>query len=363
MKRRAFLFIALASSRRVVARPRYGGTLRVYPALPAVDREPLSRIAASVAADADKRTWRIALRPYILQHDNTPLNAAVAGEAIRALQPSWNVTQNGPWNLTVTLDKPLNSLTDGADPHFPCGPFERVDGAKPYLRAFDLYWERRPFIDAMEVAASAQEADVAELPLAGARRLRSDTHRLWATTAMETVCVHVAGAGLGVREALSLALDRQSIVKVLFGGRGETAGGLVPQAESGYAFLFPVQQDLIKARSLLATQRTAGPVVLGYPANDALLRQLADRIAVNARDAGLVLQVKPGASSQWNMQRQSNEPFGSFEAERTAMEERRLVPVVHVPRLYAIHSRVRGWEQAHDGRSLDVHPESIWLDS
>jgi MarR-like DNA-binding transcriptional regulator SgrR of sgrS sRNA len=336
----------------------------VYPALPPVDREPLSRVAASIAPDADRRTWRIALRPYLLQHDNTPLNAGIAVEAVKALQPSWNVMQTGPWTLVVTPDKPVNSLLDAADPQFSCGPFERVEGSKPHLRAFDLYWERRPFIDAMEVAASAQEADVAELALAGARRLRSDTHRLWTTSAMETVSVHAAGAGLGLREALSLALDRQSIVKVLFGGRGEAAGGLAPQAESGYAFLFPVQQDLIKARSLLATQKAAaGPIVLGYPANDTLLRQLADRIAVNARDAGLVLQVKGGNSSQWNMQRQSNEPFASFEAERAAMEERRLVPVVHVPRLYAIHSRVRGWEQAHDGRSLEIHPESIWLDS
>lgn len=347
-----------------MARPRYGGTLRVYPALPAADREPLSRVAASIVPDVDRRTWRIALRPYILQHDNTPLNASVAAEAIKALQPSWNIAPNGSWNLAVTPDKPVANLLDGADPQFACGPFERVDGAKPFLRAFDLYWDRRPFVDALELAASAQDADVAELALAGARRPRSDTHRFWTTAATETVSVHMAGATSGVREALSLALDRQSIVKVLFGGRGEAAGGLVPQAESGYAFLFPVQQDLIKAKSLLATQRPPGPVSLGYPANDALLRQLADRIAVNARDAGLVLQVKPATgATQWNMQRQTNEAFVSFEVERAAMEDRRLVPVVHVPRLYAIHSRVRGWEQAHDGRSLELHPESIWLDS
>ena len=362
MKRRAFLSTVLATS--VIARPRYGGTLRVYPALPMVEREPLSRVASAIVPDGDRRIWRITLRPYILQHDNTPLNATVAADAIKALQPAWNITQHNSWSLSVAPDKVVANFLEVADPQFPCGPFERVEGAKPLLRAFDLYWDRRPFIDAMELAATAQDSDVAELALAGARRPRSDTHRFWTTAAMETVSVHVAGASPAVREALSLALDRQSIVKVLFGGRGEAAGGLVPQAESGYAFLFPVQQDLIKARSLLATSRpTSGAVTLGYPANDALLRQLADRIAVNARDAGLVLQVKAGNSPQWNMQRESNEPFASFEAERAAMDERRLVPVVHVPRLYAIHSRVRGWEQAHDGRSLDLHPESIWLDS
>ncbi|BDC49961.1 hypothetical protein F183_A22770 [Bryobacterales bacterium F-183] len=341
--------------------------LRLHPALPAaLDREPLSRVAAGIIPDADRRTWRIALRPYIVQHDGSALNASVAAEAIKALQPAWSVTQGNAWSLTVVADRALGSLSEAADPLFACGAFERVEGAaKPTLRAFDLYWDRRPFIDGIELAATAQDADVAELALAGARRPRSDTHRLWTTSAMETVVVHLGTAApVALREALSLALDRQSIVKVLFGGRGEAAGGLVPQAESGYAFLFPVQQDIVKARSLLAGVRPAGPVTLGYPANDALLRQLADRIAVNARDAGLLLQVKPGmGQQQWNMQRQSNEPFVSFEAERTAMEEGRLVPVVHVPRLFAIHSRVRGWEQAHDGRTLGIHPESIWLDS
>jgi hypothetical protein len=363
MKRRAFLFRALSSSGLLLqARPRYGGVLRYCPALPALDREPLSRLASNVSPDVDRRTWRIALRPYVIQHDNTPLNASVAVEAIRAAAPGWTANAVSNWNLTIVADKPLGNLFSAVDPVFRCGAFERVEGARPSLKAFDLYWDRRPYVDAIESVANPQDADVAELPLAGARRPRTDTHRLWSTAPVETVVVDASKAP-GLRDALSLAIDRQSIVKVLFQGRGEAAGGLQPQWASGYAFLFPVQQDLVRARALAASHK-GGPLVLGYRPADTLVRQLADRVAVNARDAGILLQVKPGAGDL-NIFREPSTAmaFAGYEAERAAIDERKWIPLVHVPRLFAIHSRVRGWEAVHDGRSSEIHLESIWLDS
>ena len=356
MKRREWLSLVLSSG-VAFARPRYGGILRFFPTLPPVDQEPLSRLASSSIVDGDKRTWRIALRPYVLQHDGSSLTATVAAEALRALVPAWNITASS-WILTVVTDRVIGNLFAAADPMFRCGPFERVDGPKPLLKAFDLYWDRRPFIDGIEVAANPQEADVAELSLAGARRPRTDTHRLWSTMAVETVVVETPNTAM--REALSLAIDRQSIVKVLLQGRGEAAGGLLPQWASGYSFVFNIQQDLVRARGLL---KTAGPLILGYAAGDPLARQLADRVAVNARDAGLVLLAKPGKVGDLYLRREGLSSFSTYEAERATIEERRLVPIVHIPRLFAIHSRVRGWESAHDGRSAEIHPESIWLDS
>jgi MarR-like DNA-binding transcriptional regulator SgrR of sgrS sRNA len=361
MKRREWLSLVLSSglAATATARPRYGGVLRFFPALPAVDREPLSRLASNVSVEADRRTWRIALRPYVVQHDNSPLNASVAAEAIKTAAPTWTLSTAGNWNLTVQTEKPQPNLFQAVDPQFKCGAFEKVEGPRPSLRAFDLYWDRRPYVDAIEVAANPQDADIAELPLAGARRPRSDTHRLWSTAPVETIVVD-ASKTPGIRDALSAAIDRQSIVKVLFQGRGEAAGGLQPQWESGYAFLFPVQQDLTRARALLAQK--PGPFVLGYPNGDALVRQLAERIAVNARDAGLILQVKAGPGDL-HIYRENEHSFASYEVERATIEDRKLVPVVHVPRLFAIHSRIRGWEAAHDGKSAEIHPESIWLDS
>jgi hypothetical protein len=353
MKRRAFLSLAFSSLGSAWARPRYGGVLRIFPSLPAVDREPLSRLVASIDSATDKRTWRLALRPYVLLHDSSPLTATVAMEALRAAVPAWNVSVSN-WTLTVATDRPVADLFSMADPLFSCGPFERAGNT---LKAFDLYWDRRPYLDAIEAVASAQEADVAELQLAGARRPRPDTHRLWSTLPVETFLIDAPQAGL--REALSLAIDRQSIVKVLFQGRGEVAGGLLPQWMSGYAFVFPTQQDLARARTL--AKPFSNSITLGYPAGDVLAKQLAERVAVNARDAGLLLQTRPGRSGDLYLRREPLGSYAGFDAERQAMEK--LVPVVHVPRLFAIHSRVRGWDAAHDGKSAEIHPESIWVNS
>ena len=245
------------------------------------------------------------------------------------------------------------------DPLFNCGPFEAAEGARS-LKAFDYYWDRRPFVDAIETAASAQDSDVAELPLTGARRPRTDTHRLWSTAPVEAVSLEAPGLGANMREALSLAIDRSSIVKVMLQGRGEAAGGLLPQWASGWAFLFNTQQDLAKARGLLLTR--PAPLTLSYPGGDSLLRLIADRVAVNARDAGIVIQTKP-AGGDMRITREPLVAVTSYEAERAQIDERRLIPIVHLPRLFAIHSRVRGWESAHDGKSAAVHYESIWLDS
>ena len=91
-----------------------------------------------------------------------------------------------------------------------------------------------------------------------------------------------------VREALALAVDRSAIHSVLLQRQGEVSGALLPQWLSGYAFLFPAAADLGRARQLAAGAR---PITLGV--SDAALRPIAERIALNARDAGLRVSVTP----------------------------------------------------------------------
>ena len=150
-------------------------------------------------------------------------------------------------------------------------------------------------------------------------------------------------------------------MKVLLQGHGEVAGGLAPQWLSGYAFVFPVQTDLAKAKSLLGPRPPQ--LTLSYVAGDTIARLIAERIAVNARDIGLAIQPKSVAGAELKMLREPVQEWPNYDAERAAIEDRRLIPVVHVPRLYAIHNRVRGWDEAHDGRSADLHLESIWVDA
>src|SRR6185437_3741419 len=54
--------------------------------------------------------------------------------------------------------------------------------------------------------------------------------------------------------------------------------------------LFNGAQDLAAARQLHAELTSTAPLSLAYDASDAIAKLIAERIAVNAREAGIVLQ-------------------------------------------------------------------------
>ncbi|HEY3740972.1 MAG TPA: ABC transporter substrate-binding protein [Bryobacteraceae bacterium] len=370
MKRRDWLLTALSGSAALMPaawadRPRYGGTLRVFPSLPAANLEPFTRVTTAAQPDAARRAWRFTLRPNVQLQGGTPWTSAYAVEKIKAAFPGFGAAGAGPGTVIVTTDAVTSDLPRVLDRKvlIESGPFEPVlpPGPRPTMRANELYWNGRPFLDAIELAGSAQDADLVELSLTGSRRLRPDSHRIWSTLPIELIAIDAAGAHPQVRQALGLAIDRSSIVKVLLQGHGEAAGGLSPQWLSGYAFVFPVQTDLAKAKSLLGGRPPQ--MTLSYTAGDVLLRLIAERIAVNARDIGLAIQPKSVAGAELKMLREPVEEWPNYDTERAVMEERKLIPVVHVPHLYAIHNRVRGWDEANDGRSADLHLESIWVEA
>ena len=98
-----------------------------------------------------------------------------------------------------------------------------------------------------------------------------------------------------MRQAISLAIDRASIADVILQKQGVPAGGLLPNWISGYAHLFPVAADLPRAKELLAASgrelSRSGPLVLVYDSGDAEARAVADRVAVNLREVGIMVQV------------------------------------------------------------------------
>src|SRR5437899_6252135 len=98
-----------------------------------------------------------------------------------------------------------------------------------------------------------------------------------------------------LREAISAAIDRPSIADVVLQRQGVPAGSLLPNWLSGYAFLFPTAQDLPRTRELLtATGREvshAAPLVLVYDSGDEEARAVAERVAVNLKEAGIAVQL------------------------------------------------------------------------
>jgi ABC-type oligopeptide transport system substrate-binding subunit len=164
-----------------------------------------------------------------------------------------------------------------------------------------------------------------------------------------------------VREALSLSIDRRTIQKVLLKDQGEPTNALLPEWLSGYAFLFDKARDVAHARELAAAST---PVTFAYDRQDATIRRIAERIAVNAMEAGILM--RPVATRNADVRLEllnitAKEelpalqslasllklpfPTGSspYETERSLLEGFRVIPILHLADSWAVSPRVHNW--------------------
>jgi ABC-type transport system substrate-binding protein len=206
-----------------------------------------------------------------------------------------------------------------------------------------------------------------------------------------------------VREALSLAMNRAAISNVLFQRRGVPAFGLLPQWLTGYEFMFGGDANLDRARTLRADAAAfvvISPISLAYDFSDPLAKLVAERIAVDAREAGIAVQ--PYAESHINSKTtrsslnadavllrtplQSLDPavalaarvddFGLFqennsailgatrpedlvEIERKMLGGFRVLPVAHIPQVLWLNNSAHNWQQLVNGAwQLD----QLWIE-
>ena len=425
MRRRACIWLALSSLAASIApaatRPRYGGTLTVqlsnalssepdwmtYLVRETLVRlndagEPEPELAASWQRDPDAKRWRFTLRPKVLFHDRKPLNAAAVivplQDALSKTHTGVSVTGAGMTvtvqsetaldNLPLELSLPRNAVFrkgDGGEV-IGTGPYfldKWEPGRKAVLMAFEDYWGGRPFLDSVVINAgplprqiSTAAADVWELPISSSRRVLPEGLRTWSTRPIELIAVLVSNAHPLIREALALAIDRTPIVNVLTQRRGEAATGLLPQWLTGYAFLFPGAPDPARARQILASLRL-DPLTLSYPPDDALARSIAERIALNAHDAGLNIQ--PASNSNGNLRlirlrlpssdaavdlaellaalglpapASLSDIESRYKAERDVLDDRAVIPLVFLPQVFGIGPRVHNWS---------LRLDSVWV--
>ena len=421
MRLRAWLWLALSSISIAplcsAARPHYGGTLTVDlsgtfpldaasmpPLLAPLVAETLTRInargdlepglATAWQAEADAKRWRISLRSGVLFHDGEPLNASgVESILLDALKKQYGevTVLAGGQTLVVQADHPLIDLpVQLASPRFAVvrktesgsligtGPF-RVTGwearRRLSLAAFEDYWGGRPYLDAVVAnlgSNATPSTDVFDVPFTSPRRIVPETARIWVSLPGELLAL-VAGADVqpAVVQALAAAIDRSPIVSVLAQRQSQPAYGVLPQWLSGYEFLFQTTPDLAKARQLAAPLKLS-PLALGYPAGDSFARAVADRIALNARDAGITLQPSPNSPPNNNgalrlVRRplessdipaelariaallgaperanglEAGKPETLYEAEHALLETHRIIPLLHLPLVLGLARRV-----------------------
>ncbi len=178
-----------------------------------------------------------------------------------------------------------------------------------------------------------------------------------------------------LRDALAVCVDRASIRAVLLQGTGEPSASILPNWMSGYGFVFPTQPDLQQARRDREQVRTIPVWTVGYDPNDSIARLLVERIALNARDAGLVLQPSSSRSTDLRLVRLSmvstdpwialanvaavaSLPIGDaggnsvqdlYRAEQALLATQRLIPLFHLPATYAATKFLRDWSVGADG--------------
>jgi hypothetical protein len=232
-------------------------------------------------------------------------------------------------------------------------------------------------------------ADLVEVAPEQTRRVSEEGSRLASSAPMELLALVFAREASSteektIREALGLSVERGSIRNVLLQGTGQAAGSLLPTWMTGYGFVFSAAADLPKARQLRAQVGSVPNWKLGYDGSDLIARLLAERIALNAKDAGLSLQPSSSASADVRLVRiplASADPWVAFEeltaqmglppaskvgsidelygAEQAALATERVIPLFHVPATYAAQPRLRDWKLRGDG-SLDL--ADAWLE-
>lgn len=431
MKRTTWRWIAAAScllaagALPAARRPHYGGTLRVElsaafspdpakwpvlaPALAARDRimeqvfETLVRLndkgvpepalAVSWTHEPALKRWVFTPRPNVRLHNGALWEPEAGALSVPDQRPIEEILRRlaDPRNAVVVRGE------DGALAG--TGPF-RIDkwGAGKLLKlsAHEAYWGGRPFLDSVEIQMArpwrnqaldfeSGAADVIELSLEEERRVRQRGGRTRVSAPRETLALVFRSDSAvpePARRALALSIDRGSIHSVLLQKQGEATGALLPQWLSGYAFLFPAERDRIAARRMAGAPAT---ITFEHEGGDALLRLIAERIALNASEAGITLRApSPGARADVRLTRlhmSSLDPVQALEdlaatvktpveaaatepypMESLLLEGARIIPLFHLPSACQIGPRVRNWPEGRWTRTGRWQLDDVWLE-
>ena len=354
------------------------------------------------------------------------------GAAVQSLDPAVAASNPDETNAKAEIDSLLYDRR-GEDGTFVgtagSGPF-RVSsweaGKRATFAANLDYREGRPFVDFIEVqmGRSAHDrivdlelgkADFAQIPAELARQATDRGLRISASQPNELLALvflrsHSGKENPRVREAIARCIDRTAIVNFILQKEGEPAGGLLPQWSSGTAFLFPTAMDVQTAKEIWSQISPSPKLVLGYDSTDTLEQSVAERIVVNAKEAGISLvsrsmaagktsPVEAGDATRGTAPRvdarivrlrmpsslprisltsfinrlqpivgiadspvpESSSPEDVYYCQRSIMNSGLVVPIVWMPQVYGLSARVRDWKQPVAGESWPL--ADVWLDS
>ncbi len=355
-------------------RPHYGGTLRVDigATLTSLDAE------SGAAASGEEARARGQIDALIGKHR----------EAAAADEGAFQVSEWQPGKL----------LTLAAN--------EKFSGGRPYVDAIEIAMGRNARDRLLDLELN--KADFAEIAPQDARRAAERGVRVSVSRPDELLAmVFLKGARekatTQAREAISSSIDRSAIVSFILQKTGEPAAGLLPQWVNGTAFLFSMPATagagVTRAKELLQQMAASPKLVLGYDSADALEQAIAERVAVNAKEAGISISTQGIASGKAasesgadavivRLAMQSPTPRAAlteflselakladvdasalpdpataqdvFDRERAVIGDDQIVPLAWAPHVYGLSGRVRDWTAPGPGETWPF--ADVWLE-
>ncbi len=382
------------------------------------DGRPQPALAVAWQADTTARHWHFTLRHGVKFQDGTAASAGAIAQILGALHPDWNArTGSAIDSLTIEAETPAPSLLaelalprnlilmrSAAGIPVGTGPFRIAEfqpGKFLKLAASEESWAGRPFLDAIEiefgkslrdqaVALELGRADVIEAApqAANASPRIHPSSSLSLSLPVELMALvfpaNSKAQDVRLRGALACSIDRKPIVSVLLKGAAEPTASLLPNWMTGYSAAFSTQANVQRAKILLAESRQPA-LTLSYDPRDPQAQLIAERIALNAREAGITVVVSLSGAEDIRLMRialPSPDPALSirdiarqlslspptlhgntvedlFQGERALLDDDAVIPLFHLPIASAAGGRVRGW--APDQLGLWNLPD-IWLE-
>jgi ABC-type transport system substrate-binding protein len=432
----ALASVSVAGAVATASRPHYGGTLRVeaeatvrsldpavaatddaesalrdrivpllFDTLTTIDVDGLAPgLATSWDSDAQGARWLFHIRPGVVLHNGAVLEPLQVAASLSTMEPRWSVGVDGgavvvrpnppiadlPWALAESRYAIMVRQPGGAS--IGSGPFQldRLGGTRLMLRAHEACWRARPFADAVQIEmgrpAPAQLADLesdradivsiraTESTTATRRGLRVEGSRPLELVAVVFEPRHATAAHLAQRRAIAGSFNRAAMSAVLLPGQAEPGYSILPAWLSAYAALFAPAAGAPTSRGAAAGlppgQRQ---LLVRVDPGDELTRAIAERLAVDAREAGFIvtLQAPAGLAPRPDARvvriaLQATTPDRAFAqakarlfgespgyppagvppgyvlrgSEQELLEQFVVVPLAHVRELYAVGDRV-----------------------
>jgi peptide/nickel transport system substrate-binding protein len=425
--------LLLCSTGEARTRPHYGDTLRVETRASAAESDSLRSLVAESLTCLDPqgrvrplladrwesqngdRRWQFFIHPRISMHDGTPLTGKLIAQVVAAKSSApWRSVQGTETTVIFDSDVPvpnLPALLASADfaiakpspdgTLIGTGPFKiaNVSSTGAVLDANDNYWQGRPFADRISIFEgrpirsqwldlSVGRTDIVEVPGETFRRAQQDHLRITESTRGELILLTISPdiADIDLRHAISASIDRSALANVVFQRQGQPAATLLPNSMTGYAVLFAQPFDLSAARAFRAKTVSVPALTISYDPFDPTLQLAAERIALNARDAGITVQAVPQNASSVSALRLSRVTLPSPDAsacldelsrdligqdlpptsdltilyrqERDLLDQARVIPLVHLPMAVATSDRIRDPRVLRDSRGL----ADVWIE-